>query len=661
MPSAYQAERAQTSLNEIPGDPPEPQARNTPAPELPRQAIKRMEEARRLFTEQRYSEAAIEADKALRYNTENIEACRLAALACMLSGNDKQARAYADAGIELRPNDLVCHYIRGRGAQKAEQYELALTEYRTALKCPAAQGSADHLTLTQHHLGLMLHGMGFYQAAVQQLAAFEVVARALGGKESANPELAGIIRTNRGALLNALAESHEVLREYSQAADVLSQAVKLGGDDANLRTRYIKDLVRARRLDEACAQVSSFASSGEADLGAARLLIDVYQVAGHPERGLAALKRVAADHPDKVDVGLLYAEALASAKQYAQAVRVLDDLVARHPKQATAARWKLISIHRLQGNRKDWLWALAGQLASDPADTHSAREELAQLPDAEAGRLLDEVLKQSPAVTGSAPADNTRAVVMAARYCCLGWLADRLNRVEAAQALFDRASRADAGFTPALVGVAELWMHRCKWDKALAVLKETKSDDPARQVQVSRLMGRCYDGLDDDTSAIESYRKAIELKHDDTETMLLLGKLLDRANRAKEAQSVYTQIIAADPEMLEARERLILNLINHWNEGDNLKRMLANAQGLGGESTGQPGSGADNGSRAAAHAATDRSGRIRADAARSGRRQPRRCDFATSAGNRLLSHARSRRGFEASQGTAQAVPGGCGR
>jgi Tfp pilus assembly protein PilF len=63
---------------------------------LPRQAERRLDAARRLFAEQRYTETINELTAALRYNANIYAAHRLMALACQLSGNEKNARLHAN-------------------------------------------------------------------------------------------------------------------------------------------------------------------------------------------------------------------------------------------------------------------------------------------------------------------------------------------------------------------------------------------------------------------------------------------------------------------------------------------------------------------------------------------------------------------------------------
>lgn len=569
--NGFDPQRARLSLAEIPDNPTAPKATGQrPEPELPRQALRHMTEARRLFGEQRYSETVAEAEKALRYNDEVVEAHRLVAIASLFLGKTTEAKASADAVIALEPDDLPCRFIEGRLAEKADLPEAALVEYRTALKCPVQTGEESYLTLTHYYLGLLLHQQGYYSAAVEQLNAFEA-AVARGGVEAGNPELGSIMRTKRTEPLLALADSHEALGQYDSAADALAAALQQTPESTVIQVRYIKDLVRAKRFDQAQKQADQYAQARK-DLKSVELLVAVHEAGGRPNEATAVLEKLITQSPEQTDLGMFYADRLIAAKQFDQAVRVLNDLTQRM-QDAAPARWKLISIHREQGNHQAWLWAMGAQLGADPTDMARALAELTQMDKDAAAQAIDQALGRNAAAE-SQPAQSTEATTVAGYYFCLGKLADRLDRVDDAQTLYEKSLRAKPEFIAARVGMAEMWTARCKWENALAALKDAGSVNAAWQANLERIQGQCYDGLDDFPQALEHYKAAIKKAPQGTETLLLMGRLLERFQQFDEAAKAFRAIIDADPDRADARELLIMNLLNRWSEGDNLKVLL---------------------------------------------------------------------------------------
>lgn len=570
-PAGFDPEHAHLKLEEIPEDPPAPaSAQADPDPELPRQALRNMEEARRLFAQQRYSETIVEAGKALRYHSNILEAHRLSALSSFFIGKNAEAGQFADSAIALRPDDLTCRYLRGRLAEKADQPDAAFMEYRIALKCPAPDDD-PYRALTHHYLGMLLYESGFYQAAVDQLKAFEEAALWTGPSPE-NPELATIVKSRRTAPLLALADSHEALGQYGPAADVLALVLEHSPESVHVRVRYIKNLVRARRFDAAQAEAVRHAGKAR-DLESVELLLAVYRASDRTKQGLAAVGKLAEENPDQSDLALFYADALIAARSFDEAVIVLNDLAARDADTAAAARWKLVSIHRAQGSHREWLQAIGAQLATDPVDFERGLDELSQIPRDEAARLIDEALGEGKASSPtSRPSEdvNTRAD----SFFCLGWLADRLNRPEDAEALYAKALEIKPDFMLAVVGTAELWVDRCQWDKALKALADARTDNAMLQAKIERLQARCYDGLDQLTDAVRYYQASLE-KDPDPDTLLRLGLMLERFGQHAEAALAFEEIIRRNPDRVEARERLVMNLLNRWSEGESLKMLLA--------------------------------------------------------------------------------------
>jgi len=567
-PNGFDPERAFLTLSQVPDAPPPIEAAPADEPELPRQAIRHMEEARRLFAEERYSETVVQAGKALRYNQDIVEAHRLAALASLLLGKIAEAQTHADAAIAVRPDDLACRYVRGRLAEKAQEPKAALFEYRIALNCPAPDQSDELRTLVHHQLGLLLNEMGYYRAAADQLKAFEAAAQKI--VEPKHPELASILRTKRTVPLLALAEAQEALSEFGPAADTLLAVLDHTPDDHAIRVRYIKDLVRAHRFDDAQAEATRHAAARR-DLASAELLVAVYRAGGQPDLAIPALQKLAADNPDNTELALFHADTLIAAKQFDRAAAALNDLIAQG-KDPAAARWKLIALHRARGDYQGWIRAMGAQLAADPADAPRGLSELARIGPDEAKSIIDQALsRRAPVATQP---DDSDAAALAGYYYSLGWLAAKLNRPADAQTLYANALEVRPDFTLAAIGTAELYIEQCAWEKALAVLENMNAEATASEATVARLTGRCYDGLDKLTEAARHYRQSID-KDNNLASMLLLGRLYQRFQQFNEAAQTFEQAVRAYPDSMEARELLILARLSRWSEDDNLKNLLA--------------------------------------------------------------------------------------
>ncbi|GMU20679.1 MAG: hypothetical protein AMXMBFR13_07750 [Phycisphaerae bacterium] len=562
LPADFDRERAMLALPQIPGDPPAP-TKGDPAAdaELPRQALRRIEEARRLFAEQRFSETITELERALRYNANSHEAHRMMALACLLSGSIDCARASAERALAIQPDDLACHYVLGRVAEKDEAPEKAMQRYRTALKCEALPEDAPYRALTHFYLGNLLYEARYYAAAIEQLKAFEEGLRALGEQVEHHPELATVARVQRGPAAIRVARGLGLLGDYAAAAEALRIAAEQSPQDTSIRAERIRMLARASRMEEAAREAEQFVRESGADREAIRLLLSVHRLSGHPERGVAVVGEMARQHPENMELWLLYVDALAAAKQFDRAVVALDEMLTRHP-GAAQARWRLIQLTRERGQWAAWLKALAGHLAaSQPADTERLDAELAGVPAETGQRILRAAEKPEGTDRALLPELAGEPTAQAALDSLLGRLAVRLGQDERALALYTRALAQSPGFLPAAAGASTWLIERCRWGEAIETLESARRSRTDPSAELEHLLGRACDGLDQIEKAAAHYEKAIELDRSDAKSMLLLGQMYDRVGRSAEARRQFQAAVAAAPNDMTTREALLRHLL----------------------------------------------------------------------------------------------------
>jgi len=556
-PAGFDAERAEASLDQIADDPPAPpRDRTVPDVELPRQATRHIEEARRLFAEQRFSEAITELGKALRYHAEILDAHRLLALCYQLSGDDPKAGHHAARVLELKPGDLVGHFVLGRLADKTGNREEALRRYRTALKCEAAQGDAEYRALSHFHLGKRLFEERFYAAALAQFNAFDTELGTLGGAVNSNPELATIVRVQRVPLALQRADGYAMLGKYGAAADAMKVASTAAPEDGKLRAAHIRMLVLAKRLDEAAAAADRFVADSKASRESLELLVALHRETDHPDRTVTSLQAIVAQQEDNVDLRLFYIDALTAAKRYDEAANEIQDLLADHA-DLPEVRWKLVRLNGARGDWPGWLRALVEETARRPEGSSRLAEEIARCPEPIAKAIVDECL--TPAgrpgkYLGTIAADASQSGV---RDYLVARIAQRLNRSREAQALLERAARQEGGHLPAVVALAEMRLQSCRWDEARSILEAAGQSSAKPEGMIEALLGRCDDGLDKVNTAIEHYRKAIELAPNDIRPMMWLASLYERVDKVGEARKQYEQVLRIAPDSIAARDRLI--------------------------------------------------------------------------------------------------------
>ncbi len=114
--AAPDPEKASTAYADLQPPVTRPSAPETVPPPPPPQAVRHLEAGGKLHDEQRYTEAILELEKALRYDPNNHRVHILLALACQQSGNEGRATAHVERALKANPDDVTGHYLLGLGA-----------------------------------------------------------------------------------------------------------------------------------------------------------------------------------------------------------------------------------------------------------------------------------------------------------------------------------------------------------------------------------------------------------------------------------------------------------------------------------------------------------------------------------------------------------------
>ncbi len=556
LPPDFDRAKATMPLARIPGDPPMPQTPSTaPSPEPHKQVQRHMQEARRLFAEQRFSETISELEKALRYESGHYEAYRLIAVARALLGNETSARFYAQRALTLKPDDLTCHFLLAWLADREQKTEDALRGYRLALKCP--DDDPVYRVLTHYYLGLLLDREGYYAAAIDQWRAFDAGIDTLGERVKENPDLATIVRLHRVPVLVRMARAQDLLGQYAEAAEGLARTVDKMPEDASLRLELVRHLVLAHRIDEATRQARRFLQDSNGSVEAVKLLLAVYYHIGRPREGLREVKQLLAGRPDDLQLALIYTEALMAAHQYDQAAAELETWAGRFPDEVTI-RWRLAEVYRIRGHWSPWLNILVGVLAAEPADDPAIEQALDRLTSEQAEKIVEQAEKAT--ILRKEPSQAAALDFLAGSLC------DRLERVEQARELFQRSRRTRPEYLPPLIGEARLDIRRCRWSEAIETIKAADQNLAQPDHRLHTLLGQCYEGLDRIEQAVAAYEKAIQLHSLNTRAMFLLGRLYERIGVLPKARQYYQAVVAIEPDHLPAREALTQNYMNQLQE-----------------------------------------------------------------------------------------------
>ncbi|MEK7756073.1 MAG: tetratricopeptide repeat protein, partial [Planctomycetota bacterium] len=206
-----------------------PKKPETVAP-LSERGAKQITEARRLIDDQRYTEASLELERALRYDPNHFEIHRALALLHWQAGNVERAKSAASRAIEGNPDSAAAHYILGRCHALAGDRTAAHTAFRTALLCSDFDKDPEIAALCHYHLAEALAAESYLEAALVEYGAFERLAVSLKATASRG-ELGTLLRATQGSAGEERSHILEKLGRFAEAAAALAPSVAASPQD----------------------------------------------------------------------------------------------------------------------------------------------------------------------------------------------------------------------------------------------------------------------------------------------------------------------------------------------------------------------------------------------------------------------------------------------
>ena len=225
-------------------------------------AARQIDRAQQLASEQRYTEASLELERALRYDPNHPQIHRALAMINWEAGNLLRALEHASRALEGDPDDAVVYYIKGRCDAAGGMHDSAITSFRTALLCGNINERPDYAVLCHYYLAESLAEEDYLEAALEQYAKFEAVAEKLK-KVGASEAAKRLLRVTHGSAAEPKSEILERLDRFSAAADALAPEVARRPDDVSLGVRHARLLLTARRFPEARAAVREIPSDDQ--------------------------------------------------------------------------------------------------------------------------------------------------------------------------------------------------------------------------------------------------------------------------------------------------------------------------------------------------------------------------------------------------------------
>lgn len=501
-------------------------------PPLSERSVRQIAAAKTLMDEQRYTEAALELEKALRYDPNHPEVHRALAQLHAAAGNAPRARQHAQQAIRANPNDAVAQYLVGRGRLQDGDVPGALAALRAARLCTDFEQQPATAALTAYYLAEALRRDGYLVAALEQYAEFETRARQLPAPSSTS-EAAMLWQRGHGPVCDAKADVLEALGRLHEAADAL--VIPPSGDPARIKRRTDL-LVRAGKYDEALRTVRTL---DPADPDLLRLTMDIHRRAGHPERAVDEL-RALLEQPDADPAAvLLLADLLSELRRADEIAPRLRRHLEAHP-EAHRVRDRLLDVLISQ---RAWIEAVrvaADGLMHTPESSADIERRILTL--AAEPAALDAVLKDS------------RSADPRYDYLC-GLLSHKTGRVVDAERWFRKSLEGDARLVPARAALAGLYLDQYRYDEALTVARR-RDPHVVEDVRLELVLGEIHDRLDDIRQSEAHYRAALDVDRANENALFALARLARRAGDLLHAQQHLQTLLRLNPKHEQAREAM---------------------------------------------------------------------------------------------------------
>ena len=506
---------------------------------LSERSARQIATSKKLVAEERYTEAAFELERALRYDPNHPDIHRALAVLHWQAGNGERAQAHAERALSKNPDDTIAHYYVARRAAQRGKHAGAITAFRTALLCSDVQADPDVAVLCHYYLAQSLVIEGYLEAGLAQYAAYE--AATIQRQDTTHPELAALLHVPGAAAGRPMASVLERLGRPGEAADVLAPVLAASPDDGALCVRFATLLVTAGKFDEALSAIRETHSDHPDVL---RLLADIHARRSTPQAWIDDLQAIHQRRPDDAQLVLELAEALARLGRDDQVTRELEGFLRGHP-EAIDVRDRLATVQARDGNWVDVLQTIAAGLRIDPTT------------EGRLGKALDAIAADPRAVTNllesplASPTDPLEAYIR-------GDLAKRAGRPDQAERWLKEALRRDSGFILARVSLAILYTRSYRYEDAIDVVARSDAE-VAEDARLEQMLGKLYERLDEPDKAELHFRAAVQLNRSDVASMFALADVYRRSGRILQAQRQLRVLLEESPSHDEARRQLALS------------------------------------------------------------------------------------------------------
>ncbi len=509
----------------------------TTQPHLPKQAARIADNARTIMNRGRYAKAIDMLLRADGFAPNHYRINRMLGICYTKLPDKTKALAYLSKALDLSPDDLELHCLRGELYATQKRSTDAILAFRAALGCSQATDDNSLTGRVLLNLASLLKEKEFWTASLECLDRLSANIAQYGRQYATQSSLRTMVL--RPHLIYILqGELHLKLRHYEQASALFERAYRHDRSNSKVARLLVETFIatgKYKRAEQAIVQLATQEAQRSSLPKAAFALCITSGDKTMPMRIWTVLtgKKLSDSH-----MAVALAAAADHLGMYANSVDILATIVKQNPGDITVVA-QLIQLHLKQGHRLIALELLADAIGADQGQYEFTDTQL-------------------PIIATDAPKDLARQFAStiptaatrrrAAMHFVAGKLAAFLQDTDLASRQFQASINADNTFLPAYEALGTIYASQRKGAQ-LRLLAAKIGTLKAKTALLHYMQGRMHMLAGNDAQAIMAFTNSLSSTRQRRGKVLeALGDALMIAGRFRQATAAYNAAAKIPPD-----------------------------------------------------------------------------------------------------------------
>jgi tetratricopeptide (TPR) repeat protein len=384
--------------------------------------------------------------------------------------------------------------------------------------------------------------------------------------------------------LVALANTYEQMRDYSNAAEVLKQALKLNEANPQIKRALAQNLLYSEKVDEALALYKQLASEDPKDAQVQLRLAEIYRQKHNLTEARTALNKARELDDDNIEISYEEVNLLETEGKYDQAITGLKKILAdtsraeyAPPERSNRAMF-MERLGFLQRQAQQYQGAVdtfrsLGELGAD----YGPRSAVHIIDTWRIAKDFTKAQAEAEAAAQKYPNERMVTVVRA------NLLADLGKTSEAAQII--RSLLKGDGDREVYLTLAQIYEKGKQFGEMDKAIQQAEKLSKTRQEieAIAFMRGAMLEKQKNYDAAEKEFRKVLESNPKNAGALNYLGYMFaDRGVRLEEARTLISQALEIDPDngaYLDSLGWVYYRLNNHEEAEKHLRRALEQTSG----------------------------------------------------------------------------------